>query len=50
VDHHVAQIAKFQARDYTGEEETWQGMQHHIYDIADALTAALAKQFPGKFS
>lgn len=50
VDHHVAQIAKFQARDYTGEEETWPGMQHHIYDIADALTAALAKQFPGKFS
>lgn len=50
VDHHVAQIAKFQARDYAGEEEAWPGMQHHIYDIADVLTAALAKQFPTKFA
>jgi hypothetical protein len=50
VDHHVAQITKFQARDYAGEEEAWPGMQHHIYDITDALTAALAKQFPTKFS
>jgi hypothetical protein len=50
VDHHVAQIDKFQARDYAGEEAAWPGMQHHIYDIADALTAALAKQFPTKFS
>ena len=49
VDHHVAQIAKFQQRDYTGEEEMWPAMEHHIYDIADAITAALAKQFPEKF-
>ena len=50
VNHHVAQIIKFQERDYAGEEETWPVMQHHIYVIADALTAALAKQFPAKFS
>ena len=50
VDHHVAQIIKFQERDYAGEEETWPVMQHHVYLIADALTAALAKQFPAKFS
>jgi hypothetical protein len=50
VDHHVAQITTFQARDYAGEEAAWPGMQHHIYAIADALTAALAKQFPTKFS
>lgn len=50
VDHHVAQINKFQDRDYAGEEETWPAMEHHIYDIADALTAALAKQFPAKFN
>jgi hypothetical protein len=50
VDHHVAQIIKFQEKDYAGEEETWPVMQHHIYVIADALTTALAKQFPAKFS
>ncbi len=50
VDHHVAQITKFQERDYAGEEEIWPVMQHHVYVIADALTAALAKQFPAKFS
>lgn len=49
VDHHVAQITKFQEKDYVGEEETWPVMQHHVYVIADALTTALAKQFPAKF-
>lgn len=49
VDQHVAQIAKFQARDYAGEEETWPTMEHHIYVIADTLAAALVKQFPNKF-
>lgn len=49
VDHHVAQINKFQARDYAGEEESWPTMEHHIYVIADALAAALVKQFPNKF-
>ena len=49
VDHHVAQIAKFQARDYAGEEETWPAMEHHVYVIADTLATALVKQFPTKF-
>jgi hypothetical protein len=49
-NHHVAQITQFQERDYTGEEATWQVMQHHVYVIADTMTAALAKQFPAKFS
>jgi hypothetical protein len=49
VDQHVAQIAKFQARDHAGEEETWPAMEHHIYVIADTLAAALVKQFPAKF-
>ena len=48
VDHHVAQITKFQNKDYAGEEETWPVMEHHVYLIADTLTAALAKQFPTK--
>jgi hypothetical protein len=46
VDHHVAQINKFQDKDYAGEEETWPVMEHHIYVIADTLTTALVKQFP----
>ncbi len=48
-DHHVDQINKFQDKDYAGEEETWPVMEHHVYVIADDLTAALAKQFPTKF-
>ncbi|MDH4087913.1 MAG: hypothetical protein OEV04_12850 [Nitrospira sp.] len=50
VDHHVAQINKFQDKDYADEEETWPVMEHHVYVIADALTAALVKQFPTKFN
>ncbi len=50
VDHHIAQITKFQNKDYVGEEETWPMMEHHIYVIADALADALVKQFPAKFS
>jgi hypothetical protein len=42
----VAQINKFQDKDYAGEEETWPVMEHHIYVIADTLTTALVKQFP----
>ena len=38
--HHVAQH----------EAEIWQVMRQHLYVIADALTTALAKQFPGKFA
>lgn len=48
--HHVAQITQFQERDYAHEAETWQAMQQHVYVIANALTTALAKQFPAKFS
>lgn len=49
VDHHVAQINKFQNKDYVGEEETWPVMEHHVYVIADEFTSALVKQFPNKF-
>ena len=48
--HHVAQINEFQEQDYAHEAETWQVMRQHVYVIADALTTALAKQFPGKFA
>ena len=48
--HHVAQIIQFQEGDYAREAETWQVMRQHVYVIADALTTALATQFPAKFS
>ncbi|NUU35449.1 hypothetical protein [Pseudomonas sp. C2B4] len=47
--HHVAQIDEFAAHDYAGEAKTWHMMRTHILALADALTAALVKQFPDKF-
>lgn len=47
--HHIAQIDEFAAHDYAGEAKTWQMMRTHILTLADALTAALVKQFPDKF-
>lgn len=46
---HIAQIDQLAAHDYTGEAKTWQGMRQHIQMLADALSAALVKQFPDKF-
>ncbi|KPH01440.1 hypothetical protein AEQ67_04015 [Pseudomonas sp. RIT-PI-q] len=47
--HHVAQVDELAAHDYAGEARTWQMMRSHIVALADALTAALVKQFPDKF-
>lgn len=47
--HHIAQIDQLAAHDYTGEAKTWQMMRVHIEALADALSAALVKQFPDKF-
>jgi hypothetical protein len=47
--HHIAQIDEFAAHDYAGEARTWQMMRSHILALADALSAALVKQFPDKF-
>ncbi|HEX4923835.1 MAG TPA: hypothetical protein VFV50_07105 [Bdellovibrionales bacterium] len=47
--HHVAQINEIQKKNFAGEAETWGGMKHHMYAIADALAGAIAKQFPEKF-
>ncbi|MDR6610092.1 hypothetical protein [Pseudomonas synxantha] len=47
--HHIAQIDEFAAHDYAGEARTWAMMRTHILALADALTAALVKQFPDKF-
>ena len=47
--HHVQQIEQLHAEQYDEEAATWAAMKDHIYVIADALTAGLAKQFPDKF-
>ncbi|MEP6936372.1 MAG: hypothetical protein ABI988_20920, partial [Nitrospirota bacterium] len=48
--HHVLQINQYKAKDYAPLGATWPMMRQHIYVIADTMTTALAKQFPGKFS
>ena len=47
--HHVAQVDALAAHDYAAEAKTWAMMRPHVLALADALTAALVKQFPDKF-
>ena len=47
--HHMDQIQQLKAGQYAEEAQTWAAMQEHMYVIADALTGAIAKQFPDKF-
>jgi hypothetical protein len=47
--HHLQQNQQLAKGDRTAEARTWDEMRTHIYSISDALTAALAKQFPDKF-
>lgn len=47
--HHITQFQQLKEGDYAHEADTWQGMKQHIYVVADALTEALASQFPKKF-
>ena len=47
--HHITQIQQLKAGQYAEEAQTWAAMQEHMYVIADALTGAIAKQFPDKF-
>jgi hypothetical protein len=48
--HHVRQIQQVQSKQYPDEAKTWEAMKQHMYVIADALTGAIAKQFPKQFS
>ena len=45
----VLDIGELAKGDYAGEAKTWQAMRQHMLVIADALAAALAKQFPARF-
>lgn len=47
--HHITQFQQLKEGDYAHEADTWKGMKQHIYVVADALTDALAAQFPKKF-
>jgi hypothetical protein len=47
--HHIQQIQELKQGKYEAEARTWEDMKAHMYQIADALTAALAKQFASKF-
>jgi hypothetical protein len=47
--HHIQQFQQLKSGEYAQEGETWTGMKKHIYVVADALTGALAQQFPAKF-
>ena len=47
--HHLTQFQQLKDGDYAHEADTWKGMKTHIYVVADALTDALAAQFPNKF-
>lgn len=47
--HHVQQIEQLVAKQYAEEALTWTAMKDHMYVIADALAAGIAKQFPEKF-
>lgn len=47
--HHMQEFQQLKAGEYAQEADTWKGMKQHIYVVADALTGALAQQFPNKF-
>ena len=47
--HHIQEFQQLKAGEYAAEADTWKGMKQHIYVVADALTGALAQQFPNKF-
>ena len=47
--HHIQQIQELRARNYGAEAKTWEEMKKHMYQIADTMTDALAKQFAKKF-
>jgi hypothetical protein len=47
--HHISQIQELAAKDTAAEGKTQVQMKAHMIEIADALTDAIAKQFPEKF-
>ncbi len=48
IGDHQAQISQIMRGDEAGEANTWVHMQAHMNTLADALSDAIAKQFPDK--
>ncbi|WP_291212752.1 hypothetical protein [Dokdonella sp.] len=48
IGDHEAQISQIMRGDAKGEATTWTHMQAHMNTLADALSDAIAKQFPAK--
>ena len=48
VGHHSAQIGEIMQGDMKAEASTWAAMRAHMDTLADALSGAIAKQFPQK--
>jgi len=48
--HHIQQIQQLKDRRYDAEAQTWEEMEKHVYQIADATADTLAKQFAKKFA
>jgi hypothetical protein len=46
--HHAQEVHLIMTDDTQGEAQEWAAMQSHMDMIADALAAAIAKQFPDK--
>ncbi len=47
--HHLQQIRELMLGNFMAEVETWEEMKSHVYQIADTIADALAKQFPEQF-
>lgn len=50
IGDHEAQISEIMKGDKAAEAKTWTHMQAHMNTLADALSDAIAKQFPDKAS
>ncbi|MEO5622251.1 MAG: hypothetical protein ABJB02_07370 [Dokdonella sp.] len=48
IGDHEAQISQIMSGDAAAEKTTWTHMQAHMNTLADALSDAIAKQFPAK--
>jgi hypothetical protein len=45
---HMAQIDEINAKNFSAEAKTWEGMKNQVYQIADVLAQGIANQFGPK--
>jgi len=45
---HMAQIDEINAKSFSGEAKTWEGMKNQVNQIADVLAGGISKQFGSK--